>query len=155
MHNFEHMYKFIPMRGPEHKGFAEMAVWKGAVVQPRSSSSVTPHNHVSSEIEKVQNKEQHVDKNGPLDETQPDSVSPIPTNQSSIRASDDQVQRNSEPKQSGEFSVAMPLSDSSSRIESSHLASPESSIEGEECTGKTETHKKGRVESAYIILSVL
>ena len=145
MHNFERMYKFIPMRGPEQKGFAEMAVWKGAVVQPRSSSSVTPRNHVSSGIEKVQNKEQDMNKNEPLDGTVPDSVSPI-------RASDDQVQRNSEPRQSGESSVGMPLSDSSSRIESSHLASPESSIEGEECTEKTETHKKGSVEAAYIIL---
>ena len=153
MDNFERMYKFIPMRGPEQKGFAEMAVWKGAVVQPRSSSSsVTPHNHVSSGIEKVQNKEQDMDKNGPLDGTVPDSVSPIPTNQSSIRASDDQVHRSSEPRQSGESSVGMSLSDSSSRIESSHLASPESSIEEKECTEKTETHKKGSVEAAYIIL---
>ena len=151
MHNFERMYKFIPMRGPEQKGFAEMAVWKGAVVQPRSSSSVIPHNHVSSGIEKVQNEEQHMDKNGPLDGKVPDSVSPIPTNQSSVRASGDQVQSDSEPRQSGEFSVCMPLSDSSSRIESSHLASPESSSEGEECNVKTETHKKGRVEPAYII----
>ena len=152
MDSFERMYKFIPMRGPEQKGFAEMAVWKGAVVQPRSSSSVTPRNHVSSGIEKVQNEEQHVDKNGPLDGTVPDSVSPIPTNQSSIRASDDQVHRNSAPRQSGESSVGMPLSDSSSRIESSHLASPESSIEEKECTEETETHKKGSVEAAYIIL---
>ena len=84
--NFEHMYKFIPMRGPEMKGFAEMAVWKGAVAQAQSYGPVAPQNHVPPGNEK---EEPRGDKSGPLDGTVSDS---IPADQSSIRASGNQIQ---------------------------------------------------------------
>lgn len=140
MRNFEHMYKFIPMRGPEMKGFAEMAVWKGAVVQAQTYGPAAPQNHVPSGNEK---EEPCGDKSGPLDRKVSDSISPVPADQSSIRASGNQIQSNSEPRKSGEFFAGVPLADSRIKVESSHLASTDSSSEEEVCTVKTETHKKG------------
>lgn len=128
------------MRGPEMKGFAEMAVWKGAVVQAQSYGPVAPQNLVPSGNEK---EEPRGDKSGPLNRKVSDSTAPVPADQSSIRASGNQIQSNSEPRKSGEFLAGVPLADSRSKVESSHLASTDSSSEEEACTVKTETHKKG------------
>lgn len=85
------------------KGFAEMAVWKGAVVQAQSYGPVAPQNHVPPGNEK---EEPRGDKSGPLDGKVSDS---IPADRSSIRASGNQIQSNSEPRQSGEFFAGVPL----------------------------------------------
>ena len=157
MYEYSHAYKFIRMRGPDLKGFAEMAVWKGAVVQPRLNSL---EQILSTSSKKSPALPPGTDEEGVAQQTDtkvfPSEQAPtnipsalhIPANVLSKEVSHVEIQSSSESRQSEE-SASDKSRLEAHRVDSGFSASNGSSEENserEECTDsatKSEAHKKG------------
>jgi len=149
MHEFSHTYKFIRMRGPELKGYAEMAVWKLAVVQPRSSTPVqtqsrdskrTPTlHHLSAGTDEVEGVAQQMDtKEFQCEQAPTDvpSVLHLPASVPSKGASHVEIQSSS-------TSESQPSeATSSDRVDSGFSASNGSSEENNEQKESTDSATK-------------